>query len=72
MIGVVLLGAGGHDLPLSVHNRADAFRLFLFRRMFNRTSHQLESVAIRKRVVNVFRRSPAFDKPHLMQRLKVR
>jgi hypothetical protein len=70
MVGMVILGAGGHGVfSFFVSVKWDQ-RSLPFGSMFHRAFHQTQDVTVGERIVDVLCRASPLNKPHLVQHLE--
>jgi hypothetical protein len=70
MVGMMLLGAGGHDVfSFFICGRGDR-RLLPFGSMLHGAFHQTQNVSVGKRIVDVLCLASSFDKSHVVQGLE--
>ena len=66
VVGMVLLGASGHDFPFFQLQSDWDHRSYFLCSVFHRALHQLQNVGVRKRIEDVLCLSSPFDKPRLI------
>jgi hypothetical protein len=70
MIGMMLLGAGGHSILSFFVYGPGGWRLLPFASMLHCAFHQTQNMGVGKRIVDVLCLASPFDKPHMVQRLE--